>query len=377
MATAAEIYAQAQADALRKQLESYYGNYENTYQNRYNQLNSIANQNLANLLSAFNSQKDYLTSSFNSQKDYLTNLYNNQTNQLKNQANTNIGIAKEDYMDDARQMYVNKVQSGNVLQNQLNRLNLDTTGFGVGEMVDITNQYSRNLGLLKDALNDTTRDINNTLQNNLFKLGENYNSDLFNAQQTYDKNIASLLQNYNANVADINAGLMRDTYNLDNEKAAALLKLRQSINEQVQDAYNAAFNQYMKQNPVKTTTSTSNNRRNNKNSGSTTNLTSLDKTNSEAIRNKSNYYWKKSDGSYTDQPSYVYNKRLTKTGKVVKDLFTNQKHTSFGKYTIWKGIDANGKTAYYVWDNKIKDYVDITNQYTWVYDKGHKVEYEW
>lgn len=375
MATAAEIYAQAQADALRKQLESYYGNYENTYQNRYNQLNEIANQNLANLLSAYNSQRDYLTSSYNTQKDYLANLFNTQSTQLKNQANTDIGIAEEDYMDDARQMYVGSVRSGNVLQNQLNRLNLNTGGFGVGEIVDITNTYNQNLGLLKDALADTKRDINNTLQNNLFSLTENYNSDLFNAQQTYDKNIASLLQNYNANVADVNTGLLESLYNLDNEKATTLLKLQQSIDADVQDAYNTAFNQYMKQNPVKT--SSGNNSSGDKDAEKESNLTSLDKTNSEATRNKSNYYWKNSDGSYTDQPSYVYDKRLTKTGKVVKDLFTNQKNTKFGTYNIWKGVDQNGKTAYYVWDSKLKDYVDITNQYTWVYDKGHKVEYEW
>lgn len=80
-----------------------------------------------------------------------------------------------------------------------------------------------------------------------------------------------------------------------------------------------------------------------------------------ALTKASDYYWKKADGTYTDQPSYINNVRLTKSGKTAGQIgVTNDGIGS--NYTIWKGIDDNGNTAYYVWNNNAKKYLNVTNK---------------
>lgn len=70
-----------------------------------------------------------------------------------------------------------------------------------------------------------------------------------------------------------------------------------------------------------------------------------------------NYYFKKANGSYTDQPSYINNVRLQTNGVTAGQIgvVTN----GIGKgYRIW--TDGN---KYYVWNNNAKTYLDVTNYY--------------
>jgi hypothetical protein len=70
-----------------------------------------------------------------------------------------------------------------------------------------------------------------------------------------------------------------------------------------------------------------------------------------------NYYFKKADGSYTDQPSYINNVRLQTNGVTAKQIGVVTDGIGKG-YRIW--TDGN---KYYVWNNNAKTYLDVTNYY--------------
>lgn len=58
------------------------------------------------------------------------------------------------------------------------------------------------------------------------------------------------------------------------------------------------------------------------------------------------------------QPDNVGGKKLSASGKKVKDIFTGENSSAFGKQQVW---EAGGK--YYVWYGGINDYVDVTKEY--------------
>ncbi len=70
-----------------------------------------------------------------------------------------------------------------------------------------------------------------------------------------------------------------------------------------------------------------------------------------------NYYFKKADGSYTDQPSYINNVRLQTNGVTAGQIGTVANGIGKG-YRIW----TDG-SKYYVWNNNAKTYLDVTSQY--------------
>lgn len=79
--------------------------------------------------------------------------------------------------------------------------------------------------------------------------------------------------------------------------------------------------------------------------------------NNSQTQKTSNYYFKKADGSYTDQPSYINNVRLRTDGVTAGDIGTVTDGT--GKdYRIW----TDGSN-YYVWNNNAKTYKIVTEQY--------------
>ena len=96
-------------------------------------------------------------------------------------------------------------------------------------------------------------------------------------------------------------------------------------------------------------------------SSSTNNTLTTEQTdafgNNSETMNKSDYYWKKADGSYTDQPSYINNTRLNTNGVTAGDIGVIGDGIGSG-YRIWQ---ANGK--YYVWNNNQKTYYDVTDEY--------------
>ena len=130
-----------------------------------------------------------VTNSYNTSKDALTNEYNNLVSTLNN-----------NYQGNARQAYVNKMLTGEALNEHLANLGVSTQGFGVGQRIANENTYASNLS-----------DLQNTLQNNLTSA----NSD-------YQNNLASLFNDYQNR----------------------LMTVRSQIAEGAQQAYNNAYNDY-------------------------------------------------------------------------------------------------------------------------------------
>jgi len=129
MATAADIYAQAQSDALKKQLQNLYTNQQNTYQG--------------------------LTASNDAAKQQLLNEI------LKQE-----GGVENTYQANSNQAYIAKMLSDKTLQGNLNRMGLDNSGFGVGQSVANANVYGTNLKDLQTA-KQTSLDTLNTNKTNL------------------------------------------------------------------------------------------------------------------------------------------------------------------------------------------------------------------
>ena len=78
--------------------------------------------------------------------------------------------------------------------------------------------------------------------------------------------------------------------------------------------------------------------------------------NSVSTQNKSDYYWKNSDGTYTTQPAYINNTRLTKAGGLTAGELGVVTNGTGSGYRIWK---ANGN--YYVWNSVANTYLDVTD----------------
>lgn len=74
--------------------------------------------------------------------------------------------------------------------------------------------------------------------------------------------------------------------------------------------------------------------------------------NSSSVINSSDYYF-----NGTDQPRYIADTKLSNTGKTAGELGVTTNGIGSG-YRIWS---ANGN--YYVWNNNLKTYLDVTEEY--------------
>lgn len=123
MLDAAKSWAAKQAELLRQDLFKLYGGLED-----------VKNQNIE---------------SANLRRDALMN-----------SITTNLGKVENQYQDDARGAYVNKMQSGRQLQGLLNRMNLGSSGFGVGQEMGIESAYGQNLTGLQKSRDLQVGDLN-------------------------------------------------------------------------------------------------------------------------------------------------------------------------------------------------------------------------
>ena len=83
-------------------------------------------------------------------------------------------------------------------------------------------------------------------------------------------------------------------------------------------------------------------------------------SNAKAVPSTGKVHKDAKNGTFSNgyQPDNVGGKKLSSTGKKVKDIFTSENNSSFGKQQVW---EANGH--YYVWRGDAGDYVDVTSQY--------------
>jgi hypothetical protein len=164
--------------------------------------NTLARDYANNAKREYENSLSYLlgnvTSSYNANKDALTNEYNNLVDTLNN-----------NYQGNARQAYVNKMLSGEALNEHLANLGISTQGFGVGQRLNVENTYATNLANLQNELQGDLTDAGTNYQKNLASLYTNYQNNLSSvrsqiasgAEQAYNNALAGYADIYNTQLA--------------------------------------------------------------------------------------------------------------------------------------------------------------------------------
>lgn len=113
-----------------------------------------------------------LTSAYNTQQQATTAQYQNQLNQLQNAYQTN-----------AKQAYGNYMENKQNLANQLGRLGLTDTGYGVTQGLLAQSTYSKNLAGLQNAYQANQANVGVAEQQALADLYSNYAKNKLNVDQ--------------------------------------------------------------------------------------------------------------------------------------------------------------------------------------------------
>lgn len=141
---------------------------------------------------------DILNTNYANQQQVAKNETNTLLNQLTNQANQ----YQATYQKDAEQNYINKMLNRGAVEDQLKRLGLYNSGYGVSQLGAVDANAATNLTLLKEALGDRLSNIDlqrNEAQTNLTNTLLGLESD-YNEQQLANEQYITNL--YNSLYAD-------------------------------------------------------------------------------------------------------------------------------------------------------------------------------
>lgn len=273
----------------------------------------------------------------------VTQNYENMINQL-NQGRVPI---EQQYQENARQAYVNKMLAGKQLEGDLTRLGLDTTGFALSQKISNENQYSANLNQLALDRAAGLRGIDDKITNAQGQMA----ADLLKTNIDYDARMNQLNQYINERVEEKYA----DEYArfMQNRQYEDQLKQQEIENQQKWASINNSY--------VTNNFGGGGGGATNLNGNSSGGNVGVDgHGNSQATYDKSDYYFKNSM-----QPRYVDNEKLSTSGKFGKDISSFlSKHAGVTLKEIGSSDGANvWKTPsgrYLIWDNNNKKYRDIT-----------------
>ena len=115
---------------------------------------------------------DNLTNAYNTQQAATSAQYQNQLNQLQNAYQTN-----------AKQAYGNYLENRQNLANQMERLGLTNTGYGVSQNILAQSGYSKNLAELQNAYQTNRGNMSIAEQQALADLYNNYTKNKINLDQ--------------------------------------------------------------------------------------------------------------------------------------------------------------------------------------------------
>ena len=141
---------------------------------------------------------DILNTNYANQQEVAKNETNTLLNQLTNQANQ----YQATYQKDAEQNYINKMLNRGAVEDQLKRLGLYNSGYGVSQLGAVDANAATNLTLLKEALGDKLSNIDlqrNEAQTNLANTLLGLESDYNEQQLANEKYLTNL---YNSLYAD-------------------------------------------------------------------------------------------------------------------------------------------------------------------------------
>ena len=275
----------------------------------------------------------------------VTQNYENMINQL-NQGRVPI---EQQYQENARQAYVNKMLAGKQLEGDLTRLGLDTTGFALTQKIYNENQYSANLNQLALDRAAGLRGIDDDITNARGQLA----ADLLQVNSDYDARMNQLNQYISERVEEKYA----DEYArfMQNRQYEDQLKQQEIENQQKWASMN---NSYVTNNNFGGSGGGATNLNGNSSGG---NVGVDGHGNSKETFNKSDYYFKDSM-----QPRYVDNEKLSTSGIFGKDIANFlSKHAGVSLSEIGSSDKANVWTTpsgrYLIWDNNNKKYRDLTD----------------
>lgn len=148
-----------------------------------------------------------LTSAYNTQQQAASAQYQNQLNQLQNSYQTN-----------AKQAYGNYLENRQNLANQMERLGLSDTGYGVTQSILAQSGYSKNLAGLQNAYQTNRANVGLAEQQALADLYSNYAKNKINldqylyeaGQNAYDRAYSN---SYKAQQDAISNALQQQYYN--------------------------------------------------------------------------------------------------------------------------------------------------------------------
>ncbi len=351
----------------------------NTYQDIINK-----NQNL------YNQQIDYIDRYEQAQNDIAkTNLEQNQRmiNRQKEEAQRSTDVENQK----AYNTYQKVINPYGVDSESLGGLN--NSGYSETFKLGAYNQYQDRVGRANVALRDAITSYDEALtkaketydvtaaQNALAKLqmglqyAQSYNENYANYQMnrlnssqninsTYDnsyRNMLSQIQNereLEERIRQYNSDLAERQRQYDSNMAYQRERDKIADNQWQQEYNLSRYNAYSKKNSEPILTGKNEKEILEENDIDSTSTNALDGLgNSAETQKKSNYYWKNSDGTYTNQPSYIENTRLTKSGKTASEIGVAGNGIG-NDYRVWK---ANGK--YYVWNSNLNTYLDVTDEY--------------
>lgn len=314
---------------LYNQQQEYTNTYENT-QNDIARMNYEENQRLINQ----NREKAQRETDQENAKAY--NSYLKANNQYGTDVEKLGGLNNSGYSE------TYKMGTYNTYQNRVARANAalreayteyDNQMYDAKKTYDVTKAQNalNKLQMSIEYLTNLNGENNNALMNRL-----NTNQNTRDSYQSAYQNMMSQIQNEK----ELQEKIRQYNENL------AYQKYRDAVaDEQWQKEYNlSSYNTY--------------NRSSGGSGGGSGSSSETDALgNSVKTQQSDNYYFKKADGSYTDQPSYINNVRLVTSGVTAGDIGAN--YNGIGKnYRIWQ---AGGN--YYVWNNNEKTYYDVTDLY--------------
>ena len=322
----------------------------------YNDISSMA-QGAAN---TFKNSLQYLVDAQNQQKlldeQAATQRYQNLLTQINQQRDP----IQQQYAQDSQGAYINKMLAGKQIGQSLNQLGLNTQGFGVSQMLQNETSYGQNLNQLTLGRNQAVREIDN---------------QVINATGDYNASQLELSSSYAGRLAELQKYIGEQTQSKYNTVYGQLADAKAYEDQLAQIAWENEFkNRQLAEQKSQANLTTEQYKFGGPKTG-TGDLDAFGGTptgsgsfgNSQSTINKQDYFF--SNGV---QPRYVNDIKLSTTGNKVGNLYDNTTNTAFGNQNIWS---AGNK--YYVWDSTINNYIDITSQYDWRYNKGHKVSYQW
>lgn len=298
----------------------------------------------------FKNSLQYLIDQQNEQKknaqQLVTQNYENMINQL-NQSKVPI---EEQYKENARQAYVNKVLAGKKLESDLTRLGLDTTGFALTQKIYNENQYSANLNQLALDRAAGLRGVDDDIANARGQLA----SDLLKVEVDYADRLTQLNQYINNQVND----KYNDAYDMffTNKQYEDKLKQQEWENQMAEQERLDR----LEQQKIENQQNWYNLYQQNSGGGfggdgdldveDTEEEMRYHQGNNQATRNKDDYFFKNSM-----QPRYIENQKLTTSGMFSQDLvpFLTKLGSSLSEFgavenqNIWRREDG----TYWLWSN--------------------------